>query len=161
MNVTVETMADHAVKVSWDLINSDQVQGYPVKNYIVYYSQPGLIGEASVTASSSQNSVVIGEIIDSAENRFRVAVTIDFNGEPETSHANGSIVTINPGFDLRLAGDIVKEASSFGVSPGSLVGIIFGFAAFIAIIAVITVMCGVVTLHYQRYDWENREGVAY
>ena len=151
-------MTTDAVTVSWDHVRADQILSYPIKNYVVYYRQHGQ-GEDVINVTSSQNSVVICDIANRSQYQFRVAVMIDFDGDPEIPIGDEYIVIVNHGIDHRLAGDIVKKTSS-GVSPGSLVGIIFGLAVFITIIAVITVMGGLVIFRYQRYDYMEKQGMC-
>ena len=68
MNVRVEELTSTSVRVSWDRIDITEIT-----NYTVYYSATGSKrNEQSVTATS-QNSVVIGNLLSDVDYQFQVA----------------------------------------------------------------------------------------
>ena len=66
MNVKVEELTSTSVRVSWDRIDIMEIT-----NYTVYYSATG--NEHSVTVPSSQNSLVIDDLLSDMDYQFQVA----------------------------------------------------------------------------------------
>ena len=75
MNVQVERLSATSVRVSWEMINNAEIT-----NYTVYYRTIGnrkkRDGEESITVLSSQNSVVIGDLMSNVTYYFQVAAVV-------------------------------------------------------------------------------------
>lgn len=77
LNIDVEMVSDHSVRVSWDRVDLPEITGYTV-----YYSQTENtdIGK-SITVSSSMNSVVIEDLVSDVEYQFQVAAIAELDEE--------------------------------------------------------------------------------
>ena len=75
MNVLVERLNATSVRISWEMINNMEIT-----NYIVYYravsNRKRQNDEQFVTVPSSQNSVVIGDLISNVNYQFEVAAVV-------------------------------------------------------------------------------------
>ena len=74
MNVRVEELTSTSVRVSWDRIDIMEIT-----NYTVYYSATG--NEQSVTVPSSQNSVVVDDLLSDVDYQFQVAAVALLYGD--------------------------------------------------------------------------------
>ena len=77
MNVRVEELSSTLFRVSWDSIDIMEIT-----NYTVYYSASGSRrNEQFFTLPSSQNSVVIGNLLSDVDYQFHVAAVALLYGD--------------------------------------------------------------------------------
>ena len=77
MNIRVEKLTSTSVRVLWDRIDIMEIT-----SYTVYYSATGSRrNEQSVTVSSPQNSVVIGNLMSNVEYKFQVVAVALLYGD--------------------------------------------------------------------------------
>ena len=77
MNVRVEELTSTSVQVSWDRIDIMEIT-----NYTVYYSTTGSRrNEQSITVASSQNSVMIDDLLSDVDYQFQVAAVALLYGD--------------------------------------------------------------------------------
>ena len=89
-NMVMEILAT-SVRVSWDRFDIPQITGH-----IVYYSQTvnSIFTETSVYVPSSQNSVVIDNLLTDMEYQFQIVATAEFNRETMTEQRSERIVIV-------------------------------------------------------------------
>ena len=77
MNVQVEELTSTSVRVSWDRIDIMEIT-----SYTVYYSATGSRrNEKSITVASSQNSVMIDNLLSDVDYQFQVAAVAFLYGD--------------------------------------------------------------------------------
>ena len=77
MNVRVEELTSTSVRVSWNRIDIMEIT-----NYTVYYSATGSRrNEQSITVASSQNSLVIDDLMSNVDYQFQVAAVALLYGD--------------------------------------------------------------------------------
>ena len=77
MNVRVEELTSTSVRVSWDGIDIMEIT-----NYTVYYSTTGSRrNEQSITVASSQNFVMIDDLLSDMDYQFQVAAVALLYGD--------------------------------------------------------------------------------
>ena len=77
MNVRVEKLTSTSVRVSWDRIDIMEIT-----SYTVYYNATGSRrNEQSIIVASSQNSLVIGNLMSNVEYKFQVVAVALLYGD--------------------------------------------------------------------------------
>ena len=77
MNIMVEFLPAGLVRVSWDRLDIPEIT-----SYVVYYSRQSAIEESlSVNVSSSENSVIINDLMPGVEYLFQVIAEAQLDGE--------------------------------------------------------------------------------
>ena len=75
-NIGVTVTSATSVRVSWDRLDIPEITGY-----IVYYSQTEMVTtEQSVNVPSSQNSVLIEDLMTDVEYQFEVVAVAELDG---------------------------------------------------------------------------------
>ena len=89
-NIVMEISAT-SVRVSWDRLDIPEITGH-----IVYYSQTvnSIFTETSVYVPSSQNSVVIDNLLTNMEYQFQIVATAEFNRETMRGQRSERIVIV-------------------------------------------------------------------
>ena len=96
INIMVMATSATSVRVSWDRLAIPEITGY-----IIYYSQTGnsemVTIETSVSVPSSQNSVMIYNLLTDVEYQCQMVAFAELEGEMATGQRSARImITLSP-----------------------------------------------------------------
>ena len=109
INIMVMATSATSVRVSWDRLDIPEITGY-----IVYYSQTMnsemVTIETSVRVQSSQNSVIIYNLLTDVEYQFQMVALAELEGEMATGQRSSRIMTTLP--PITSAPSIIPTSST-------------------------------------------------
>ena len=125
VNITVMATSATSVRASWDRLDIPEITGY-----IVYYSQTRnsemVTIETSVRVQSSQNSVMIYNLLTDVEYQFQMVALAELEGEMATGQRSARIMTTLP--PITSAPSIIPASSTLSSNVHYNTAILFHFS---------------------------------
>ena len=140
MNIGVQETSATSVRVSWDRLDIPEITGY-----IVYYSlTESSEEEQSDNVPSSQNSVIIDNLMNNVEYQFDVVAVAELDGDEVMGFRNrsqGALLTIPPDATPEPTTRPPPSPSNANNLPAIVGGIIVFVLAIVAVVVILVILC--------------------